>query len=67
MTVMTLRLPTELHQALRNQATAEHVSANEYAVRALDAALGARRRLRDELIEQIAVEHAETFARLAGK
>ncbi|MGI8647953.1 MAG: CopG family transcriptional regulator [Acidimicrobiales bacterium] len=67
MNVMTLRLPDELHDALRKQAAAEHVSANEYAVRALDAALSSRRRLRDELIDAIAVEHAETFDRLAHK
>ncbi len=65
MVVMTLRLPKELHEALKAQAISEHMSANEFAMRALSKALGARRRLRDELIERIAVEHAETFARLA--
>lgn len=67
MTVMTLRLPTELHEDLREQAAREHLSANEYAVRTLQSALGSRRHLLDELIEQIAVEDAEIFARLADK
>ena len=65
MAVMTLRLPEELHEALRRQAAAEHLSANEYAVRTLQTTLDSRQRLRDELIERIAVEHAETFTRLA--
>ncbi len=67
MAVMTLRLPDELHEALRKQAAAEHLSANEWTARVLENVLSARTRLRDELIEKIAVEDAEIFARLAEK
>lgn len=65
--VMTLRLPKKLYEKLKKQAAKEHTSANELAVQAVSKIVDSHDRLRDELIERIAVEHAETFARLAEK
>lgn len=65
MSTMSLRLPDELHDALRAQAAAEHVSANELAVRVLSEALDVRKQRRDEAIARITRSDAEIFTRLA--
>ena len=61
---MSLRLPDELHNALRTQASAENVSANELAVRVLSDALDGRRRRRDEALARIVASDAEIIERL---
>lgn len=62
---MSLRLPDALHDALRRQASVEHLSANELVVRVLTDALDARKRRRDELIAKIMERDAELLDRLA--
>lgn len=61
---MSLRLPDDLHDALRAQAAAEHVSANELAVRVLGDALSKRRQRRDEALARIVTTDAEIIERL---
>ncbi len=67
MNMMTLRMPPQLYEAVKAEALKEHLSANEFAIRALSKAVDHRKQLRDELIERIAIEDAEIFRRLAEK